>query len=285
MNSPSLYRCLEAANEKPTAFSVYTARDLWTDAHTSAQMLSFHLNENVDVSSRRGSFIDASTEWMTQRFKLGRHSRIVDFGCGPGLYTARFARLQADTVGIDFSPRSIEHARTVASRHGLEVTYVEADYLQYDPTGPFDLIIMIMCDFCALAPSQRATMLNKFKHLLADDGRVVLDAYSMAAFAGRTEASFYEKNQLNGFWSAQPYYAFVSSFRYEAERVSLDKYTIVEEGRSREVYNWLQYFSPETLGREAEAAGLHIETLLGDVAGGTYRTDAEEFAVVMKHDT
>lgn len=174
------------------------------------------------------------------------------------------------------------YAREFARDNGLDVTYVEADYLGFQPEGRFDLITMIMCDFCALSPAQRAAMLSKFERLLADGGHIVLDAYSMNAFAEKDEECFYEKNQLNGFWSYQPYYAFVSSFKYEAEKVSLDKYTIIEEERQREVYNWLQYFTPETLEQEALSAGLDIEALYSDVAGSPYDADSAEFAVVMK---
>jgi SAM-dependent methyltransferase len=281
MASDSLFTILETANDKPAAFSVYTAKELWTDQHTSEQMLAFHLNGEIDVSSRRTSFIEDSVRWMASCFDLSPKSRIIDFGCGPGLYTSRFADLGAAVYGVDFSARSIEYAREFADQNGLDISYTEADYLEYRPKGEFNLITMIMCDYCALSPEQRAALLVKFKELLSEGGRIVLDVYSLSALADKKEVSFYEKNQLNGFWSAEPYYAFVSSFKYEEEKVSLDKYTIIERGRQREVYNWLQYFTPQSLENEARAAGLEIEATYADVAGTQYDSNATEFAVVM----
>lgn len=282
MNSKSLFGFLEAVNERPAAFSKYTAGDLWADGHTSAQMLAYHLNEDIDLSSRNGRFIDESVRWMMEHFKLSEGCKIVDFGCGPGLYSSRLAQQHADVVGIDFSSRSIGYAREFARKNDLDITYVEADYLEFQPDGEFDLIIMIMWDFCALAPAQRARMLSKFYELLADGGRIVLDAYSLAEFANKEEEFYYEKNLLNGFWSDVPYYAFVSSFKYEAESASLDKYTIIEEDRLREVYNWLQYFTPETLRQEALSTGLNIDELYGDVTGKPYDPESTEFAVVLR---
>ena len=282
MKQASLFSILESANEKPEPFSVYTAKELWTDEHTSKQMLAYHLDGDVDVSSRRTRFIDDSVRWMTGRFGLAAGDRIIDFGCGPGLYTSRFAGIGAEVHGIDFSARSIAYAREQAANSGLDVSYVEADYLEHQPAGTFNLVTMIMCDFCALSPTQRAAMLEKFAGLLAADGRVVLDVYSLAAFATRSEESTCEKNQLDGFWSAAPYYAFVNSFKYDEHRVTLDKYTIIEKERQRVVYNWLQYFTPESLEQEAHAAGLAVDEVHGDVAGGQYETGAAEFAVVMK---
>lgn len=281
METESLFCILESANKKPAAFSVYTAKELWTDEHTSEQMLAYHLNDEIDLSSRRTSFIDESVRWMTTCFDLSESSRIIDFGCGPGLYTSRFARLGAEVCGIDFSARSIAYARAFAARNSLVISYTEADYLEYRPEGGFDLITMIMCDYCALSPKQRAAILVKYNELLADGGRIVLDVYSLNAFADKKEESVYERNQLNGFWSAEPYYGFVTSHKYDKEKVSLDKYTIIERKRRREVYNWLQYFTPESLKQEAHAAGLEIDAVYGDVAGNQYDSSAAEFAVVM----
>jgi len=282
MESSPTFSVLESANEKPRPFSVYTARQLWTDEHTSEQMLAFHLNGDVDVSSRRTSFIDESVSWMEEYFGLAGNSRIVDFGCGPGLYTSRFAGLGADVLGIDFSSRSIDYAKAQAKRESLRITYVEADYLDHQPTGSFDLITMLMCDYCALSPTQRAEMLERFRGLLSDQGRIILDVYSLLAFNDKQECSFYEKNQLNGFWSAKPYFGFVTSFKYDEEKVSLDKYTIVERNGLREIYNWLQYFTPESLELEVHAAGLDIEEVHGDIAGNSFDAGATEFAVVLK---
>ncbi len=281
METDSLFDILESANEKPAAFSVYTAKELWTDEHTSEQMLAFHLNGEIDVSSRRTSFIVDSVRWMTSCFDLSPNSRIIDFGCGPGLYTSRFAELGAAVYGVDFSARSIEYAREFADRNNSDISYIEADYLEYQPEGEFDLITMIMCDYCALSPKQRALLLVKFKELLSDRGRVVLDVYSLNAFADKKEESFYEKNQLDGFWSAEPYYGFVSSFKYDDDKVTLDKYTIIERRRQREVYNWLQHFSPESMKQEVHAAGLEVQAVYADVSGSHYDPDAAEFAVVM----
>jgi len=84
-----------------------------------------------------------------------RNTEIADFGCGPGLYTTRLAERGAIVTGIDFSENSLRHAKQVADEKGLDITYVLRNYLDFDTTDRFDLIIMIMCDYCALSPGQR----------------------------------------------------------------------------------------------------------------------------------
>lgn len=98
----------------------------------------------------------------------------------------------------------------------------------------------------------------------------------------KEEKSNYEFNQFSGFWSACDYFSFQNVFKYAEEKVTLDKYTIIEELRSRVVYNWLQYYTPETLKKEFEENGLQIFEIFSDVAGGEYNKNSLEFAVVAK---
>ncbi len=275
-----LFQELEKINSRPRPFEFYTASDLWTDEYTSKQMLSFHLNEDIDVSSRNTKFIQQSVDWIASRFGLPADTHIADFGCGPGLYATRLAQKQLKVTGIDFSKRSIQHAIEVAKRSGLSINYVNQNYLEFESEDRFDLILMIMCDFCALSPAQRITMLRKFHSLLKPGGHVLLDVYSLAGFKQRKEVAKYELNQLNGFWSPNRYYGFLNTFKYKEEKVVLDKYTIVESGHIRTVYNWLQYFSPDGIGAEFSDSGFKITNLYSDVRGMSFDPESSEFAVV-----
>jgi SAM-dependent methyltransferase len=234
-------------------------------------MLAYHLNTAIDVSSRRGEFIDNSVRWMVSRYQVGTHTRIADFGCGPGLYAHRLAGHGAAVTAIDFSKRSIDYAREAAARAELAIEYVHENYLDFETKDRFDLILMIMCDFCALSPAQRTVMVEKFHSLLSPGGSVLLDVYSHAAFRQREEATSYGVNLSNGFWSSEKYYGFLNTFKYEDARVVLDKYTIVEAERTRTIYNWLQYFSPALLRSEFQKAGFTQHEFYGDVAGGSWR--------------
>ncbi len=275
-----MFEELEKINERPEPFQFYTASDLWTDEHTSKQMLSFHLNEAIDLSSRKAEFINRSVEWIASEFNIGRDIKIADFGCGPGLYTTLLAKRGANVTGIDFSKRSIEYAKEVAVREKLNVSYVNQNYLEFETEDRFDLVLMIMCDFCALSPTQRNGILSKFRKILKPRGSVFLDVYSLPAFEQREEAAIYEVNQLNGFWSPNKYYGFLNTFKYDEEKVILDKYTIIESERTRQVYNWLQYFAPEDLESEFVEAGFFVKGIYSDVAGNHYNEKSSEFAVI-----
>lgn len=273
---------LEEINACPKPFEVCTVSDLWTDEYTSKQMLAFHLNGDNDVASRRTTFLDRSAQWIISQFDLREGRAVVDFGCGPGLYTQRLARTKAAVTGIDFSKNSLEYARTKAREEGLAINYVHQNYLEFHSDQKYDLILMIFCDFCALSPEQRKTLLQKFKALLKPEGSVLLDAYLLNAFHRKAEGASYELNPVNNFWTSEKCYCFLNSFKYDDVKVTLDKYTLVEQDRTRRIFNWLQYYSQEDIACEFEESGLKIEKYLANVAGDKFDPNADEFAIIAK---
>lgn len=275
-----LYEALKDINHRPSPFEAYTAKFLWDDEHISKQMLAFHLNEEVEPASRPQEFIDRSASWIIDRFSLVKGKRVADFGCGPGLYATDFAKAGAAVTGIDFSRRSIAYARSAGKEKGLDIDYVLADYLEYQTDRKFDLVSLIYCDLCPLSPKQRGVLLGTFRNILADDGAVLLDAFSLHAFGGRQEGASYEYRLMGGFWSANDYWGFLNTFKYEDAKVVLDKYTVVEPSRTQLVYNWLQYYSLESLAKELEKNGLRIVEQYADVAGSEYADDGDIIAVI-----
>lgn len=275
-----MFNELREINTKPEPFQYYTAEDLWTDEHTSKKMLEYHFNGSVDASSRNINFIKRSAAWIVDYFNLNAGSHILDLGCGPGLYTNKFAEAGINVTGVDFSKRSIEYARKIAYNYNLNVNYIAENYLAFETDKKFDLITIIMCDFSALSPYQRKVMLEKFKYMLKPKGKVLLDVHSLNYFNQKDESSKYEFNHMNNFWSPEDYYCFINTFKYDDVKVLLDKYTIIEKSRTRVVYNWLQCFTLESLKKEFEDNNLIVEKAFSDVSGREYDPGNSEFAVV-----
>jgi hypothetical protein len=123
-------------------------------------------------------------------------------------------------------------------------------------------------------------MLRKFKSLLAPGGAVLLDVYTETFFNQSEEKALYEVNQLNQFWSPDKYYGFMNTFKYEAEKVILDKFEIIEKSRTRTVYNWLQCFSRQSVVKEFTDNGLKVRDVYANVAGAPFDAGASEMAIV-----
>jgi len=281
-DSQALFEALQRINERPALYSRYTTAALWSAPDISEMMLRYHLDGELDLASRPTRFIEASVGWMVRVFELGPGVRVIDLGCGPGLYANRLAAMGASVTGIDISPRSIEHARAAADREGLAVEYVLGDYLTLEVDPAYDLAMLIMCDYCALSPAQRRSLLERVARILAPGGAFLFDVYSLAAFDTWEEQVAYGEGLMDGFWSASPYFGFLNTFRYEAERVVLEKYTILERDRLSEYLDWFAHFDVASLTAEVEAAGLAIVSVFGDVSGEAFDADAPEFAVVVQ---
>jgi ubiquinone/menaquinone biosynthesis C-methylase UbiE len=71
--------------------------------------------------------------------------RIADLGCGLGFSSIALARAypDAEVVGIDADPPSIDEARDRAREAGVRVQYVAADAAEVGAYGPFDAIVVL----------------------------------------------------------------------------------------------------------------------------------------------
>ena len=57
----------------------------WDEPDFSRRMFEQHLNQEHDWASRRSPIIAAHAAWIAEQLSVP--SRILDMGCGPGLYT------------------------------------------------------------------------------------------------------------------------------------------------------------------------------------------------------
>ncbi len=272
-----MYAELKRLSERPEVFSVYTAETLWTDPHLAKRMLQTHLSQETALASRPIKAIDQVVDWIDRSFELDGKS-VCDLGCGPGLYTNRYAGRGAIVQGLDFSRSSIDYARTHAPSHGGSVTYRVADYLKDPLPEGQDLVTLIYCDLCPLSPNQRQALLAKILRALAPGGRFVFDVFSLEAFERVNEGVSFARNLMNGFWSANDYFAFQHTFRYDQEAVSLDRFTVIEKDRTWDVYNWLQYFSRDEIRRALMQAG--FGSIAFTEGFGVDRSDETTFGVI-----
>jgi len=118
--------------------------------------------------------------------------------------------------------------------------------------------------------------------LLNRGGAFLFDVHSLAAYERKGELATYGQAITSRFWSPRPYFWFLNTFKYDAEKVTLDKYEIVEDERDDVYYNWLQYFDPEILAAELRESGFELGEIFADVAGGAFDPASSEFAVMAR---
>lgn len=247
-------------------------------------MLRNHLDPNNPLASRPTGFIERSVRWAQAVLELGEGSRILDLGCGPGLYAHRLARAGVKVVGMDVSSRSIAYAREVAKAEGLSVVFREGDYLKDAFGDTYDAAMLIYEDYCALSPQQRALLLRKIREALRPGGRFLFDIAGLDMLAGFSEGIVHEENLMGGFWAEPPYSGTHETWLYHDEQLVLERYTIRTESSERQFWNWMQCLTPGQVEDELVAAGLSVAQIYGDVAGSAYQGRGASFAVLSTKD-
>ena len=102
----------------------------WQDDYISKKLLDVHLDPHDDLASRKPGFMDRSAGWIGSLMPPALYPRLLDLGCGPGLYALRFAKTGYAVTGVDFSRRSVAYARDAAKTQGLAIDYICEDYLK-----------------------------------------------------------------------------------------------------------------------------------------------------------
>jgi 2-polyprenyl-3-methyl-5-hydroxy-6-metoxy-1,4-benzoquinol methylase len=232
--------------EKPTLYEKGTAV-MWTDKYISKQLLQVHLNEDLDLASRKMSTIKKTAEWILEKAP-NKSLNILDLGCGPGLYAEILVQKGHKVTGVDFSESSIEYARESAIKKGLHVNYIQANYLGLElKENSFDLIILIFTDLGVLLPEDRIKIVRLACKLLKPGGTFIFDVLNDKSIEQKIAPKSWEVAE-QGFWRPEPYLALSESFLYENEKVILYQHILLDERENTDVYRfWTHFFSHSDL--------------------------------------
>lgn len=230
-------------SEKPKLYEKGTSF-MWINEHISKQLLNVHLNPDIDLGSRKKSTIEKTANWILETQKEKEKLNILDLGCGPGLYTEIFAGKGHNVTGIDISKNSVEYAKKSAEEKKLDITYLNASYLEIDlDTDKYDLVVLIYTDLGVLIPSERENLLKMIYHVLKKGGTFIFDVLKDKDIENKISSKTWEATN-SGFWKDSPYLALSESFLYQEEKVILFQHNIIGTIGNIETYRfWTHFFS------------------------------------------
>ncbi|MCB0913600.1 MAG: class I SAM-dependent methyltransferase, partial [Propionibacteriaceae bacterium] len=131
----------------------------WDEPDFSARMLAEHLSQAHDLASRRTEWIQRQVAWLHHEALAGRPSRVLDLGCGPGLYAHRLAALGHQVHGIDFGPASVAHARSHDDTGRCDFTLGDLRTTEFG--GPYDAAIFLYGELNVFPPSDALAILRR----------------------------------------------------------------------------------------------------------------------------
>jgi SAM-dependent methyltransferase len=200
----------------------------WHEPDFSRRMLGEHLSQHHDAASRRLATIERHVDWVHRTLLSGRPTRILELGCGPGLYTSRFAKRGHECVGIDYSPASIAYATEQAEREQLRCSYREQDLRAADFGGGFGLVMLIFGELNAFPPGDARAILEKAHSALADRGLLLLEPHTFSAVKRMGERLPAWYSAPSGLFSDRPHLCLQESFWNPELRVATRRYFVID---------------------------------------------------------
>ncbi len=252
--------------------------EFWTDPHISAMMLQAHLDPSSDTASRSAEHIRCEVEGLLASGAVKPGDRLLDLGCGPGLYAVEFAKRGVFVTGIDFSERSLAHARKYAQESGVTVEFRKQNFLTIDETDVYDAAIQVYGELNVFEPSLRDRLLSNVKRALKPGGRFTFDVTTYACHKKYGAKNNWLLEPL-GFWSASPYLALTDGFYYPEENVWCDQYVVLEVDRTRVFRNWFTEYETGSISRVMEKAGFAVVGLTNGLAMSPLTEDPEWIGV------
>ena len=201
----------------------------WDDPDVSRRMLREHLSQRYDAASRRTSIIKKHVNWI-HRFVLSEQpSRVLDLGCGPGLYSSRLAEFGHVCEGIDFSPASIDYASAKAKKDNLPCQYRHEDIRIAEYGAGFDLVMQVFSEFNTFEPGDASLILARSFQALKPGGKILLEVPSFDAVEqlGNQPSVWYTEKK--GIFSDEPYICLTESFWNEDDALAIERYYIIQD--------------------------------------------------------
>lgn len=264
---------------RPPRFAPHEA-PFWDDPHIARQMLDAHLDPTTDAASRRPETIDRTVDWLIDQLDVRPGARLLDLGCGPGLYCQRFARRGLTVTGLDLSAGSLAYARDVARKDGLAIEYVEANYLTLDVDESFEAVVMIYHDFSVLPDDGRDELLRRVRRALKPGGVFAFDVTTPARPLPDDGVSRWDV-RLGGFWRPGPYLELTRTFRYDETATDVRQTLIIDPDGTSTVYRvWNQAYTPASIAAVLAAQDLGVRGVWSDLAGAPYEPGSGAMGIV-----
>ncbi|NOR18059.1 methyltransferase domain-containing protein [candidate division WOR-3 bacterium] len=282
-NSFNIRAILKQA-QKPELFTKSTA-PFWDDPYISEQMLKAHLDPDRDLASRKHETIDKSVGWIIKKSALQKGDKILDLGCGPGLYCTRFAERGLTVTGIDYSKRSIQHAKEYATSKKLKIEYIYKDYLTIDYNNIFDIVTLIYCDFGVLSDQYRDLLLCKIYKSMKPGAYFVFDVCTPKYHDSVKEERTW-KYEEKGFWKPIPYLLLTEKIKYPKQGVLLTQYFVLDNNSNLDIYRiWDHAYTKDFISKVLSNAGFNDIQFYGDLMGKEYLDHSETIGIIVRKTT
>lgn len=264
----SLISAILKHTSKPPLYEPGEPR-FWDDPHISKGMLEAHLNPDNDAASRQHTSIDREVEHLVAAGFIKPGDRVLDLGCGPGLYSNRITERGMKVTGIDISERSLNYAIAQSREKGLDTEFRLMNFFDLDDQEEFDAIIQTNGELNTFSDEKRDKLLALLHRALKPGGLLLFDVTTR-----NTRTKHGEKNGWHasngGFWRPGRHPVLTQGYDYPEDDVWLDQYIIIDSDNVKVYNNWFHDYDPETIRQVLRKAGFEAVEVWNDLTGTPY---------------
>lgn len=124
--------------------------------------------------------------------------KVLDIGCGPGIYAEWLVKNGADVVGVDYSPAMLTMAR---KRLGSTVELYQADISEPLPFLSNETFDIVLAPLVLHYVEDWSTPVREFARVLKRNGIFVLSVdHPMAAYLGGKKEDYFKTVLCNAHW-------------------------------------------------------------------------------------
>jgi len=263
--------------EKPALFEPGELR-FWDDPHISKGMLEAHLNPDNNVASRKHKTIDKEVEHLTSSGILKPGDKLLDLGCGPGLYASRLAARGVKVTGIDISERSLNCAIAQARKKNLDIKYRLVNFFDLNYSSEFDAAIQTNGELNTFSDEKLNELLGILRRALKPGGMLIFDITTRKP---RTiedlKNNWYAAN--GGFWRPGKHLVLEQILDYPEDNVWLDQFIIIDNDTVKVYHNWFHDYNLKAIRRVLKNAGFTIRRAWNDLTGTPYKAGGDCLAI------
>ena len=200
----------------------------WHDPEFSKRMLKEHLSQDHDAASRQLTTIEKHVSWIHNVLLSRMPTKVLDLGCGPGLYTHQLSKLGHRCVGIDYAPASIAYAIDKAREEMVSCQYVLDDIRTAEYGDDFGLVMFLYGEFNSLSPLDARNIVGKAYNALRRDGILLLEPHTFQGVKERSEPPTSWYSRQAGLFSSVPYMGLVERTWDEIQHTTTIRHYIID---------------------------------------------------------
>lgn len=280
INEINLLDNLVITTSKPKLFEQGEEK-FWNDLYISKSMLAAHLNPKNDAASRKEETINKTVVNLLDNGFVKKGNKLLDLGCGPGLYSTKFASRGVNVTGIDISETSINYAIQYALKNNLCIDYQLMNFFNIDFKEEFDVAMQVYGELNVFSDNLRDDLISRVYKALKPNGLFIFDV-STRRLRKKVGLSNGWYMADKGFWTDKRHLVLEQGFDYPEDNVWCDQFTVITDDEIKVYRNWFHDYNIDDISKILKGKGFEVIIVWSNLTGEKFTENSDWIGIVAK---